>query len=76
MKTDRLLATALAVGALASVASVARAATAPPPEGDAAGIELARKVSAYYSAEPRMGVESRSKIAGMTVVTRMLLVRG
>jgi hypothetical protein len=72
---NRIVIAALAVGVFASGASAARAA-APPPTGDAAGIELAQKVNAYYSAEPRMGVASRVTVEGITVVSRMLLVRG
>lgn len=73
---NRIAIAALAVGVFASGASAARAAGVPPPTGDAAGIELAQKVNAYYSAEPRMGVASRVTVEGITVVSRILLVRG
>jgi hypothetical protein len=72
----RLLAAALAAGALAAGADAARAAAPPPPIGDAAGIELAAKVNAYYSAKPRMGVAFRTRVGGVAVTTRMVLVRG
>ena len=73
---NRLVVTALAVGVFASGASAARAASVPPPTGDAAGIELAQKANAYYSAEPRMGVQMRASVQGVTAVSQITLVRG
>jgi hypothetical protein len=73
----RLLAAALAAGALAAGADAARAAALPAPAGDAAGIELARKVNAYYGTRPLMGVEMRSPLPGGGVLSmKVVLKRG
>ena len=76
LKFDRILAAALAAGALSSLASVARAAALPPPAGDAVGIELARKVKAHYAAPATLGVEMRSALPGGLMSMKLVLKRG